>query len=289
MRRIAPPAHTAKDAFLLCVSSIRDLTERARFLAVAGDIETLAGAYDAAGRQTRLHMLPPSIDVAGQLSTSDMGKLYTLRMLRGAGRRIYDQLLLAAPNRKCPLCGHLPASTLDHYLSKSEFPAFAVAPVNLVPACRECNSAKLAFVASAAEEQTLHPYYDFVDGEQWLMAAVTPAVAPVVTFAVSPPATWSATLKARLHSHFQLFKLGELYAIEAQGELTLIRHELERVWLAGGESAVACHLRDCSDSRHRGQLNCWQTALYQALAGSKWFCGGGFHGIPKPQTNRQKT
>src|SRR5690606_34072146 len=102
------------------------------------------------------------------VSAEEMCSLYA-RMSRpkAAGRRYYNLIRSAPLHGQCPLCGHRQVATLDHYLPKSEFPAFAVLPLNLIPACRDCNSAKLARVVLSANEQTLHPYYDDVDGEQW--------------------------------------------------------------------------------------------------------------------------
>jgi hypothetical protein len=42
-------------------------------------------------------------------------------------------------------------------VSKSPLPALAVALLNLVPACSDCNKAKLASVPTSAEEVGLHP------------------------------------------------------------------------------------------------------------------------------------
>lgn len=54
----------------------------------------------------------------------------------------------------CPYCGFGEPTTLDHYLPKARYQALATCRLNLVPACRECNTLK--------DEDTLipHPYYE---------------------------------------------------------------------------------------------------------------------------------
>ena len=52
---------------------------------------------------------------------------------------------------------------------KSHYPALAVVPINLVPACRDCNNAKKTQVPSLPNDIFLHPYYDNVEGEKWLV------------------------------------------------------------------------------------------------------------------------
>ncbi|MFJ9642166.1 hypothetical protein [Streptomyces sp. NPDC101206] len=70
------------------------------------------------------------------------------------------------------LCGHGIADTLNHQLPKIVYPLLAVAPLNLVPACRGCNSHRSELAPRTAEEQTLHPYCDDLGDHVWLTARV---------------------------------------------------------------------------------------------------------------------
>jgi hypothetical protein len=43
-----------------------------------------------------------------------------------------------------------------------------------------------------------------------------------------------------------------------------------------GEKAVKQHLLIESQTYFRKHINSWQTAMFQALAASDWYCNGGF-------------
>ena len=146
-------------------------------------------------------------------------------------------------------------STLDHHLPKHHFPLLAVTPANLVPACRDCNTTKLASWSAVAEEQTLHPYFDDVDKDVWLKAEVT--LGPAVVFYPDPPGHWPAVLAARLRHHFTVFDLAPLYAAQAATEIAEIAWALQQVHDAGGPLAVRDHLRREAESRGRVRPNGW--------------------------------
>lgn len=61
----------------------------------------------------------------------------------------------------CPVCGRDSLGTLDHYLPKSNYAAYAFFSLNLIPACDRCNNARGNLVQGAnLHERPLHPYYD---------------------------------------------------------------------------------------------------------------------------------
>lgn len=179
---------------------------------------------------------------------------------------------------QCPLCGHREPCTLDHYLPKAVFPLLSVMPVNLVPACTECNKSKSAVTATTAAGQTLHPYFDNVDHDLWLKAEVEERTPPALVFSADPPSHWPPVLSDRIRHHFVTFKLARLYGSQASTELRGIEYELKLVSDAGGGSAVRSHLqvRAQSWSRGVGKANHWKTAAYRALAANSWYCSGGF-------------
>lgn len=64
---------------------------------------------------------------------------------------------------RCCICRISPANTLDHYLSKSEFPEYTLFPPNLVPWCSDCNNIKRAgFLDENGDRKFLHLYFDSV-------------------------------------------------------------------------------------------------------------------------------
>jgi len=167
-------------------------------------------------------------------------------------------------------------SALDHILPKGHYPALAVAPLNLVAACMECNKLKLDVCPATAGDTFLHPYFDDISGDNWLTADVIEQRPCAVVFDVDPPGSWGGTLSARMRHQFELLKLAELYSREAAREISNIRYNLQRHFNAGGREAVRQELRRQWQSRRVSRLNSWQTATYKALSDSAWFCDKGF-------------
>ncbi|MQS17631.1 hypothetical protein F7Q99_36950 [Streptomyces kaniharaensis] len=211
--------------------------------------------------------------------------MYNRRMrgLEHPGRPIYERIKNLQP--KCPLCGIGRVRQVDHHLPKSRYPYLAVAPVNLVPVCGDCNFVKLDQIPASKEEQTLHPYFDNVEDERWLRAEFlihkpdngdAGTVDWQVRFFVDPPDVWDPQLGARIIHHFNVFHLAEVYEAQVADELDTLGFMLETVFDGGGCEDVRAHLLDVAHQRTRPRQNNWMTALYEALAASDWYCSGGF-------------
>lgn len=127
-----------------------------------------------------------------------------------------------------------------------------------------------------ARDVVLHPYFDDITGTQWLKASVVHQNPCAITFHVDAPFTWDAVLTARAEGQFRLFGLATLYSSEAAREIANIKHNLQRHFDAGGESAVRLELTHQWKSRRTNSLNSWQTAMYEAISHDPWFCSGGF-------------
>lgn len=277
MRALPKPGHGAGAVFLRCISRVSDPILKARLEAASGSVEAASAQFDRAAEAGRLHELAADEDVPG-VRAAEMEKVYTQRMARRAapGRDVYDAILGAAPNGVCPLCQQRIASTLDHHLPKARFPALVVAPLNLVPACTDCNKAKLDHLPVSAAEAALNPYYDDIDGVTWLAAEVVEGTPSAVVFRVAAPSHWDPVLAHRVRRHFALLGLGRLYAAQAAEELVNLRHQLGLLYKAAGSAGVRAeliaHHRSCREARRNG----WRTAAYRAWADNEWFCQGGF-------------
>jgi hypothetical protein len=278
MRKLEAPTDDACDVYTLCISRVRKRALRVRLQRVLPDIRAAASALSAAGAGRTFYRIPIANNVGGIVSTQEMSAVYDSRMAKkGApGRSIYDRLVSAAPHMRCPLCGQRMVSTLDHYMARAYFPALAVVPLNLVPACADCNKKKLAKVAGAANEQTLHPYFDDVDSDVWLRAEVIEGPSPVLRYFVDAPGDWPAVMRGRVQHHFSALELGALYASHSGEELMNIRHALTLLFERAGIEGVRAHLLSELESRTRIHINSWQAAMYRALSASDWYCGGGF-------------
>ncbi len=276
MWKVEKPTHTARYAFTTCISKVKNPGLKGRLVSITQDIVDASDEYDNAAQRESLHTIATATMV-GTVTQAEMKAVYDGRMVKltAPGRAIYDDLLAAAKG-KCPLCGKRQATTIDHHLPKKHYPALAVAPFNLVPACYECNKAKQDKIPTGAKDVTLHPYYDDVDSDRWLAAEVVQTAPAAVKFRVQAPAHWSEDLKERTRYHFKVLGLRALYATEAADELLNIRHQLLKIFRASGANGVREELIDRAASCNEAGKNGWRTATYEAFVGSDWFCNGGF-------------
>lgn len=281
MWRVNPPEYTAVQTFRTCIGRIRNNDLKERLQASEGEVEAAEKMYASAAEKTNLYSLARGDFLLRSVSSEEMIAIYRDRMAkkRAAGRVIYDDIILSAKDGRCPLCGQRSVSTLDHHLPKTVYPSLAVAPLNLVPACADCNKAKSDFVPVSKEEEPLHPYFDSVENECWLKGSVVENFPASIRFFPDPPDVWSLTTQKRVKKHFRSFGLSALYAAQAAQELDNIKYYLTQLYEANDEDGaqrVRDHLQEQAESRRRAQTNSWQTATYQALSESDWYCDGGF-------------
>ena len=279
MRAIPKPAIDIEEHFRNCAQGTYDQDLKARLLDSSSIIVAAASAYDAAGASGRFFELVKS---SGAAATDDeLRDMYKRTMLpnKARGRHVYDLLRHGAPNGICPFCSQRTVSTLDHYLPKTRFPDLSILPLNLVPACPDCNNKKLEHAPRSEAEQLIHPYYDRLPDGQWLLASVRYSSGiPVVLFAAEPPDDWEASLRMRVKLQFKQLGLASLYASHAAEEIANIRHSLGVLLQAGGVSAVQSRLAEQAASRMSVNPNSWQTAMYEAISNSPEFCSGNFGG-----------
>lgn len=280
MLKLDRPAYSAEDTFVSCISRVRVPGLKTRLTAATQAILDASDAYEVAGDAQALHHIVREPLVNGSVTTAEMEAVYTGRMAKqtGPGRVVYDDIFAAAKGR-CPLCAHRAVTTLDHHLPKALYPALAVAPLNLVPSCSDCNKAKLARFPHTAEEVSIHPYFDDVGNDRFLFAEVIEVSPATLRFRVEPPATLDPLLAERLQRHFKGLNLSALYGSEAAEELLNIRYLLTSLQASGGKGVVRAHLEDSAASCLDGRLNGWRSAAYQAWAMSDWFCNGGFRPV----------
>lgn len=276
MRKLPPPTYSLTTILERCADSLQDKGLSMRIL---GSVETLSLAeanYRKLGATNDLYCIPATATVNSWVSREEMEALYTQTFMRKGGptRDIYDAIRASSPGGLCPLCNQRPVSTLDHHLAKAEHACFTVTPINLVPACKDCNTDSRVRKPSTKGEQTLHPYFDSVDGDVWLTADLIPGTPPSLIFAATPPAHWSTDIQAIVKNHFRVFGLGELYATHAAAELVNIYFDIEsKPWTP---ATLRDHLQEQAGNRRRIVKNSWQAAVYDGIARSDWFCNGGY-------------
>jgi hypothetical protein len=277
MKKLPKPPHLALDVFTTCNSRVRDLDLQTRLGEIAPNVVSAAADYENLAERVELHLFPAT-ETVGRVLCDELKKVYTDRMVgqESPGRWIYDEIIASPKNGTCPLCNERQIKQLDHHLPKSSYPILSVVPVNLIPTCSDCNKTKTAGCPTNQEEQTFHPYFDDFDSEQWLYATVAETRPPALVFETRQPAGWDDVKYKRLTRQFANLELHVLYAVKAATQLRGIQGSLSDLHAAGSAEAVRLYLIGEYESRRRADLNFWQTATYQALAESPWYCNGGF-------------
>jgi hypothetical protein len=280
MKKITPPARLVRETLALCTERIEDPDFKTRADSLGDQLESEEIGYGQLATRSQLYRIQGT-DGVGPLTKDEMVSLYDQRLSKKGhpAREIYDSLRAGAKFNICPLCGHRPVASLDHYLAKSSHPRFAITPLNLVPSCSDCNKAKLAKNAATEEAQTLHPYFDDFNDNTWLWAHVIETEPPAILFFTQGPATWLDVKKERVATHFEQLGLAELYGSNAAQELAQISTMLNDLANNVGPNGVREHLVAQWRSRAAVEINSWQTAMYAALATSVWFCNGGHRAI----------
>jgi hypothetical protein len=274
MKIIAIPELLDSTVLNTCISSIGSQGLRDRINEVFSYIIGDGQLYRERAESNELHTLSPLYinddELAlGRVTKKELTSLYTNYLVPNTkpGREIYDALMIRAPLFKCPFCGLNQVSTLDHFLPKAKFPTLSVIPVNLVPACKDCNTRKSSTVASIASSQPLHPYFDRepFQTDQWLFARVIDTQPMAVVYEILPPDSWSSENKNRVQTHFDDFDLYYRYSIEAASELASQEYIFKKHVDNRDYDSLISDLEDRYYSHERLSINSWQTALYKAL------------------------
>ncbi|MDQ0044921.1 hypothetical protein J2W33_005840 [Variovorax boronicumulans] len=271
--------------FDACVASTGIAETRLRLMAARARIELGYGYYAEQAQARNLYSFPPleaedDALTALNITAGELKKLYSQQLsVKGRPPRFYyDKILASAPRGKCPLCGFGQASTLDHFLPKSKFPWYSVLPVNLVPACKDCNHGKGNKFAVAETEQVIHPYFEdaAIGHQQWLFATIEATSPASALFFAQPPEHWEVSLKNRITRHFEEYDLARRFSVEAATEIANLVPMLALLASKAGEENVKWHLEAVSMSTSQIEPNSWKSALFQALAGNEWYWKGGF-------------
>lgn len=249
-----------------------------RLTGITSSVVRAEQAYIAAAQRGRLNEIPAVNNVDGVVSNAEMVAVYSGRMVAATspGRGIYDRIMASARHGRCPFCGHRIVSTLDHHLPKTSYSEFTVTPVNLIPACKDCNKAKEWKSPNQPGNVFLHPYFDDVENDRWLLGNVIEGAMATLSFSVAFPQNWHQVTFDRVKYQFDKLELDELYRSNAAEEMLNIRFQLVDVFDGGGRDAVRAHLQSAMNTRLRARVNSWQTATYEALSINDWYCDGGF-------------
>lgn len=278
---ISKPSLDIDVVFESCAGSIKNPLVRERVLGIKSYIRGCHKVYNIHAIYSLLYNLQDEHDSHKSCNTSkkELVGLYEKQMVNNKECRVhYDLLIDRSPNGICPFCGFGQATTLDHYMPKKKYPSFSISPLNLVPACKDCNTGKNEDVAGNDKEQIIHPYYDHkLFNEQWLFATVNSTIPASLQFHTKPPCDWEDVDKERVFYHLKDFDLSKRFSVQVADELSVLRYALEDDFIIsqglGVRKALSRKYKDCAKVRK----NWWRTAMYQALASSDWYCNGGFN------------
>jgi hypothetical protein len=286
MRRLQKPTLQAIDVFDGCLTGIADQELANRFLAARPAINAQFLEYEVKAAAHALDSFVPcewgkkEQIVVGDLRKSELVDLYSSQMAnkKGEGRPYYDQLMMLAPLGICPFCGFGHASTLDHFLSKAFFPTFSVLSVNLIPACKDCNTGKGAS-AVGPNEQTVHPYFEneIIDTDAWLFAEVLQTRPATIRYYVNTPVTWPLDLSNRIVKYFKELDLARRFSVQASPEIIEISELMDMLVSLDTRRA---HLATMAQIERTKRKNSWKAPMYEALAASDWYLAAGYRNVP---------
>jgi len=272
MRKLPKPEDDPKAYFQECVSRSRPADKRQRLLDSADAVEMSCVEYDAKAAGRSLYEFSR---ITGFVASDDeLYKVYDSGTRQGgAGRELYDRLLLSSPNRVCTLCWRRGAEELDHYLPRSEFQELSTAPSNLIPVCNPCNSAahKGTHVPTSYTDQFIHPYFDDYTNARWLFGRALAVEGEIaIHFTIEVPDSWSEVELERLRFHFNTLGLWELYSANAASEMENISDVIVSAKL---QEAGVIHefLGELANKKCQKNPNSWETATYFALMESDLF------------------
>lgn len=241
-----------------------------------GQADVLALCQDYVDKATcgELHSLSADPTVPPHIMAGDMPTLYSQGLLRkkSEARSYYEKLRLSSPFRLCPLCLHRTVKTLDHYLPKARYGAYAVLPANLIPCCRDCNSDKDDFSPNNRASTIIHPYFDNVDETPWLGCEIDKHADHCTVSFYIKSANVADNLRDRLIAHMENLSLYDLYDIEAAREINEMAGALKTTFDASGSVGVQELCNNMAQSRSVLAENYWKAVLWRSAANDAEFC-----------------
>ena len=280
MINIAMPQYDAGTVFDACATRTKNVARRNALLAQRPWAEDRADIYLQLAQQNALHAFAPQNP--NGINASELSGIYTRVLVKGRERPTYLSLRGLARYGRYPLCAQRDVKTLDHYLSKDDYPELSVYPANLVPCCFACNHDKGTYRAVNADEQLFHPYFDNWSEYRLIKAALHIGVGVSVAYSVRAARGVDGEIVERARRHFAQLNLGQLYADNAAVELVDRKQSFEEIHGADGPEGLREELTREARSRRRRNRNSWQSVLYSALSRDDGFCQGGFNRIDDP-------
>src|SRR5690554_4486978 len=278
MRHIKKIEITTETVLNACVSNLTNEEVKNELIENIGTFEKHDEIFEQKTINFELHTIIQDIQINNIANASVLKKLYSDKFSKKGhiARELYDEILFSAPNEKCPYCNHRIADTIDHFLPKANFPIYSISPVNLLPACTQCNKGKTNSIPTNSGEQTLHPYFDNIEEFNWLECKIENL--PKIVFKFKPKEIFEEgnINNERISNHFIFYNLNDLYKSNASSEFANIKRQITKIFNNKGAEELKEFLLEAYLSRKESDINSWQTAFYKALYESDEFVNGGF-------------
>lgn len=256
----------------VCASSFRDAKLTAQYLATAPQM--LGHQSELEDRLTHCSLPKLSTEYGTeQVSAENARKLYRDKLVHTSspGRHFYDEIMMGSPELTCcPYCGYGDISSLDHFAPKSRYPYLAIAPINLVPCCSNCNEKKRSHYPKSKSETLFNPYFESIDFE-WLQVDLFKGPNLAVEYHVAPIVPADRIKQRRLEEHFLVFGLKDRYRSCAINEIANGKIRWCRLLEEKGVAELRNELEGYYESRKSADAGSWGTALYRALYQSEEF------------------
>lgn len=274
MRALSTPEIDAAELYLRISRARKAKAVRERLDRATTTVLSAYQSYD--GTATAVCCLKPA--ATAPATPKDLRGNY--QYLTQSERNVRSALMQNNLGGRCPLCDQGRATTLDHYLPQSLFPEFSILPLNLVPACGDCNRNKSATYAQDGVGLFLHAYLDQIpDKSRFLFAKVWVEEQIIaVTFTVKPPRSLNTELRRRILTHYKELNLTTLYRVEAVNEVSERSGRIKGMVDEGASADdVSDYLRlEAKSIAGAKGRNHWRYALLDAMARDDDICAGAF-------------
>jgi len=278
MKHIKKTKITTESVLKACVSNLTNEEVKNELLNNIAILKQNDEIFEEKTTNLEVYTIGQDIEISPIANASVLKKLYTDKLSKKGqiARDLYDEILISAPNEKCPYCNHRLADTLDHFLPKANFPIYSISPINLLPACTQCNKGKTNSIPTNASEQTLHPYFDNFEELNWLECEILNLPNIVFKFKTKNIFEEGNINNIRISNHFSFYKLNDLYKSNASTEFANIKRQITIIYNTKGVEELKDFLLEAYLSRKETDINSWQTAFYKSLYDSEEFVNGGF-------------
>ncbi|MGX8833661.1 HNH endonuclease [Amedibacillus sp. YH-ame6] len=221
MIKIPPPNFRLEDIFCESISHYKNPQKEKEMLNIYQELLKDQQRYISRMQTNNLYKEEKKQTHSVKIEDKDLNKLYTDKLLNKNYeiRKYYDLILTSSSI--CPYCGKRHTKTVDHFLSKTNFPNYSVTPINLVPCCSDCNKSKDNKDGSLNEfSQLFHPYWDDLNSTRWLGADLIIEKSRLLfNFHVLENSVDEITYK-RLYNQFDILELKKYYSLEANIKLS---------------------------------------------------------------------